>query len=106
MEKVIIKDIIGNYINVGDKVVISDSTYSKTPYLVLGTVTEIGDPKFFKNGNLDYVLIYINIIGRSCHYRSTLEMYNYEHTLDHKSGFLKTRFRYSDKCYINILKIS
>jgi hypothetical protein len=101
MEKVIIKDFMGNEINVGDNVVISDSTYSKTPYLVLGTVTEIGDPKLFKNGNLDYVIIFIDVIGRSCHYRSTLEMNNYEH----QSG-AKTRFRYSDKCYINILKIS
>ncbi len=101
MEELVIKDFMGNEINVGDKIVISDSTYSKTPYLVLGTVTGIGDPKFFKNGNLDYVLIYINIIGRSCHYRSTLEMDNYEHTLG-----LKTEFKYSNRCYINILKVS
>lgn len=101
MEEIIIKDFIGNEINVGDNVVISDSTYSKTPYLVLGTVTEIAEPRLFKNGNIDYVPIYINVIGRSCHYRSTLEMNNYEH----QSG-TKTGFRYSDKCYINILKVS
>ena len=28
--------------------------------------------------SIDYVLIYIDVIGRSCHYRSTLEMDNYE----------------------------
>ena len=103
MENLVIKDFMGNEINVGDKVVISDSTYSKTPYLVLGTVTEIDDPKFFKNGNLDYVIIRVDVIGRSCHYRSTLETYNYE--IEHTAN-LKTGFRYSDKCYINILKVS
>ena len=101
MGELVIKDFMGNEINVGDKIVISDSTYSKTPYLVLGTVTEIDDPKLFKNGNLDYVIIRIDVIGRSCNYRSTLEMNNYEH----QSG-TKTVFRYSDKCYINILKVS
>jgi len=101
MEELVIKDFMGNEINVGDKIVISDSTYSKTPYLVLGTVTEIDDPKFFKNGSPDYVIIHVDVIGRSCHYRSTLETYNYEHT----SG-LKTEFKYSNRCYINILKVS
>lgn len=101
MEEVIVKDFMGNEINVGDKVVISDSTYSKTPYLVLGTVSKITEPVFFKNGNLDYVDICIDILGKSCHYRSGLEMNNYEHP----TGY-KTRFRYSDKCYINILKVS
>ena len=101
METIIIKDFMGNEINVGDKVVISDSTYSKTPYLVLGTVTEITEPKFFKNGNLDYVTIHVDVIGCSNHYRPTLETHNYKHQSETKTGF-----RYSDKCYINILKVS
>ena len=101
MENFVIKDFMGNEINVGDKVVISDSTYSKTPYLVLGTVSKIADPVFFKNGKFDYVVIYIDMLGKSCHYRSGLEMNNYEHQLGYKTGF-----RYSDKCYINILKVS
>lgn len=101
MQNIVVKDFMGNEINVGDKVVISDSTYSKTPYLVLGTITEIAEPKFFKNGNLDCVTIFMDVIGRSCHYRSTLENDNYEHQLGTKTGF-----RYSDKCYINILKVS
>lgn len=101
MENFVIKDFMGNEINVGDKVVISDSTYSKTPYLVLGIVSKIAEPVFFKNGNLDYVVIYIDMLGKSYHYRSELETNNYEHPLGYKTGF-----RYSDKCYINILKVS
>ena len=36
-----VRDLQGNVLNVGDKVVYTDSTYSKTPLLNIGIITEI-----------------------------------------------------------------
>lgn len=97
---VIVKDFMGNELKVGDKVVTAGATMSKTPYLIYGVITEIKDPIYFKNGNLDHVSIKIDVIGKSDDYRSCFENNNYQQTQGRKTGF-----NYSDKCYINIMKV-
>lgn len=103
--EIIVKDFMGNELKEGDKVVISDRTYSKTDYLKYGIITKIDEPHLFKNGNLDYIDIHIERLGRSDAYREDLEARNYVHTPP-TSNWDNCRFRYSNKCYINILKVS
>ena len=102
MEKVI-KDFMGNELKIGDNVVISDRTYSKTDYLIYGKITKISNVCFYKNGKFNSALITIKEYGNSKHYIEELEMYNYKH--DPQWGFGERGFNYSNKAYVNILKV-
>lgn len=102
MEKVI-KDFMGNELKIGDNVVISDRTYSKTDYLIYGKITNISNVHFYKNGKFNSALIIIKEYGNSQHYLEELETHNYKH--DPRWGFGERDFNYNNKSFINILKV-
>jgi hypothetical protein len=101
MEK-IIKDFMGNELKIGDNVVISDRTYSKTDYLIYGKITKI-DICFYKNGKFNDALITIKEYGNSQHYLEELEMNNYKH--GPRWVFEEREFDYNNKSFVNILKV-
>ena len=109
-----VRDLQGNVLNVGDKVVYTDSTYSKTPLLNIGTITEI--KHFFnKNGTWKETLIRVKLEVTSDHaFVKTLQEENYKHRFwnDWKKTFYDNGAEFYDsywlnpKKYVSILKIS
>lgn len=99
---IIVKDFMGRLLSDGDNVVISDCTYSKTPYLVYGKIRKIGDPVYFNNGSFNYVRIDIEIFGESDIYREALENTNY----DNPAKGMETVFIYSNRSFVSILKVN
>lgn len=104
MEKVI-KDFMGNELKIGDNVVISNRTYSKTDYLIYGKIINISNARFFNNGKFNDALITIKEFGNSQHYLEELEMHDYKHDTSWSFGSGERGFNYSSKGYINILKV-
>ena len=97
-----IKDFMGQELNTGDYVVVSQRTYSKTDYLGYGQIIEIEDPVYYQNGKLNHVDLLIKLEAKSDDYRCNLEDCNYKQDL----GEWVVRFSYSDKCYVSILKVN
>lgn len=99
MNKEILKDFMGNTVKVGDKIVVCDKTYSKTPFMRIGKVKKIKF-EYFKNGNLSDVLVEYSELGRSDFTMDFLENHNYEQ----RDGFLR-EIRITSNGHLNILKI-
>ena len=99
---IVVKDFMGRLLNDGDNVVISDCTYSKTPYLVYGKIRKICDPVFFNNGSLNYIRIEIEVLGESDVYREALENTNY----NNPGEGMETTFLYNNRSFVSILKVN
>lgn len=97
-----VKDLLGNVLKVGDKIVVAERTYSKTPYLITGKITQI-IPKFNTDGSWSFTEIHYEPTATSDVYLKQLEAENFNHNL-YKNGI--KIFTIGKKNYINILKIS
>lgn len=108
-----IRDLKGNILNVGDTVVYTDATYSKTPLLNIGVITEIKH-LFNKNGSWKESVLRIRIETTSDHaFVKTLQEENYKHRFwnDWKKEFydygieLYDSYSINPKKYVSIIKI-
>lgn len=103
-----VKDFLGNPLTVGDRIVVTDKTYSKTPYLITGKITDI---KFITTANgksWRETVIYFTPENTSDAYLKELEDKEYDHnTYRSPNGNLgRMTFTIGKRNYINILKIS
>ncbi len=108
-----VRDLQGNILNVGDKVVYTDSTYSKTPLLTIGIITEIKHT-FNKNGTWKETILRIRLEVTSDHaFVKTLQEENYKHRFwndyrrkfyDYGSEFFDS-YSINPKKYVSIIKI-
>ncbi len=106
-----IKDFVGNELRVGDTVVVSDRTYSKAPYMVVGVIKKI-ETKTTKKGELSSFTLYI------------FESASSDETYGFESGLYADKYRtewtagenpddegswdvytFNSKSFINVLKI-
>lgn len=110
------KDFMGNLLSVGDMVVISERTYSKTPYMVYGEVKKIDVETKKKDGLLKSFTVYIFPMGQSDgtdgfvsgnymdDYDSVEDMYeDFGHPDDEDSW---ESYSFNAKSFINILKVN
>ena len=97
-----IKDLQGNVLQVGDEIVVAERTYSKTPYLITGKITQI-IPKFNTDGSWSFTEIHYEPTATSDVYLKQLEAENFNHNLYKNSIKI---FSIGKKIYVSILKIS
>ena len=67
------KDFMGNDLKIGDYIAVSDKTYSKTPYIIYGQITNI-EYEYTKSGdwsctNIDYKFIGILGVRQNCKFK-------------------------------------
>jgi hypothetical protein len=96
-----IKDFMGNELKVGDFIVITNKTYSKTPLLKYGKIKNIQN-EYKDNGEWKESVIYFNILGVSDQYLSQLEDNNYTQEYD---GTEIGKYYLNRSKYITILKV-
>ena len=88
------KDFMGNELKVGDYVVVSDKTYSKTPYIY----------EYTKSGDWSCTNIDLKYIGESDEYPDVLEKNNFK--TEKKHSWKSSKYTISKKGYCNILKVN
>lgn len=104
------KDLEGNILKVGDKVVFADQTYSRTPILMVGNIVKF-EHTYNKDDSWRDTLVYVRISTYSeTATVETLEKEGYDHIKSAniqnvKQGWVTT-FLISKKTYVSILKIS
>lgn len=103
-----VKDFLGNPLTIGDRIVVTDKTYSKTPYLITGRIADI---KFITTANgksWRETVIYFTPENTSDACLKELEDKEYDHnTYRSPSGNCgRMTFTIGKRNYINILKIS
>jgi hypothetical protein len=96
-----IKDFMGNILEIGDKIVVTDKTYSKTPLLKVGIITEIKHEKT-QSGQWKETVIYFKVLGISDKYFCQLEYDNYKQDIDDEEEGV---FYINKNKYVSILKI-
>jgi hypothetical protein len=95
-----VRDFIGNVLKEDDKIVVTDRTYSKTPLLKVGIITEIKHEKT-QSGQWKETVIYFKVLGISDKYFCQLEFDNYKQDIDEEEGV----FYINKNKYVSILKI-
>ena len=96
------RDLLSNILQVGDTIVVTEKTYSKTPFLIIGKIISI-EPYFNKNGDWISTDIHYAPSVTSDVYLKQLQQEGYNH--NRYKGSIKT-FTLSKRNYINIMKIS
>ncbi len=103
------RDLEGNLLNRGDKVVFADQTYSRTPVLMVGRIVKF-EHTYNRNNTWRETKIYIRISTYSENETvETLETEGYDHI---KSANLRrsdewvTTYLINKKTYVSILKVS
>ena len=71
------KDFMGNDLKIGDYIAVSDKTYSKTPYIIYGQITNI-EYEYTKSGDWSCTNIDYKFIGESDEYPNVLENNNFK----------------------------
>lgn len=97
------KDFMGNELKVGDYIVVSDKTYSKTPYMIYGRITNI-EYEYTKSGDWSCTNIDFKFIGESDEYPDVLEKNNFK--TEKIRSWKSSRYTISKKGYCNILKVN
>ena len=97
------KDFMGNDLKVGDYIAVSDKTYSKTPFMIYGQITNI-EYEYTKSGDWSCTNIDYKFIGESDEYPDVLEKNNFKTEKLH--GWKSERYSISKKGYCNILKVN
>ena len=103
------KDLEGNILKVGDKVVFADQTYSRTPVLMVGNIVKF-EHSYNKDNSWRDTLVYVRISTYSeTATVETLEKEDYDHL---KSANLRRRdewvttYLINKKTYVSILKVN
>ena len=97
----VLKDFIGREISVGDYVVVSKSTYSKTPYMDFGRVKEIEEEKA-KDGSVKRFKVVYTLIATSKY--STIDIIPTE-SLSTEENEMTSYIWLSKNSFNNIVKI-
>lgn len=97
------KDFMGNDLKIGDYIAVSDKTYSKTPYIIYGQITNI-EYEYTKSGDWSCTNIDYKFIGESDEYPDVLENNNFKTENSHCRQ--PSRYSISKKGYCNILKVN
>lgn len=103
-----VKDFLGNPLTIGDRIVVTDRTYSKTPYLITGRIVDIKFITTTNGKNWRETVIYLTPENTSDACLKELEDKGYNHnTYRSPSGNCgRMTFTIGKRNYINILKIS
>lgn len=96
-----VRDFMGNILKEGDKIVVTDRTYSKTPLLKVGIITEINHRKS-SGGGWKETAIHFKVLGISDIYLCQLEEDNYKQDIDDDEEGV---FYINRSKYVSILKV-
>ena len=103
------KDLEGNILKEGDKVVFADQTYSRTPVLMVGNIVKF-EHTYNKDNSWRETKVYIRINTYSeAATVETLEKENYDHIKSanlQKSNEWVTTYLINKRTYVSILKVS